>query len=51
MERYDIGITVFGYANKDTRDMRHRMERADVNKHPKSTRQGYDFFMNLGAYQ
>lgn len=50
MYRYDIGTTVFGYANKDTRDMRHLMEQLDTRKHPKNTTQGFNFWMNLGAY-
>lgn len=50
MERYDIGTTTFGYANKDTRDMRHYMEQVDTRKHPNPTHQGFDFFMNLGCY-
>lgn len=51
MERYDIGVTTFGYATKDLRDMRHRMEREDLNKHPTPTHQGFDFYMNLGVYE
>lgn len=49
MERYDIGITTLGYATQELRQIRHAMEQADTRKHPKLTKQGFDFFMNLGA--
>lgn len=51
MDIYDGKDTSFGYATQKLRQLRHLMEQQDTRKHPKTTRQGFDFYMNLGVYE